>query len=97
MVLFASSICVSLDRGDRRLKIKNPASTARHAKDPRVKTGLVYGVSVCGACLSICMRCFLSACGGVVRCFQLADSLAPIYPSLSIPVKYVHKRRVLKV
>jgi hypothetical protein len=58
MVLIASSICVSHDRGDRRLKIKNPSSTARHANDPRVKTGLVYGISVCGACLSICMRCF---------------------------------------
>jgi hypothetical protein len=40
---------------------------------------------------------FLSACGGVVRCFQLADSVAPIYPSLSIPMKYVQKWRVLKV
>jgi hypothetical protein len=92
MVLFASSICVSLDRSDRRLKIKKPASTTRHANDPRVKTGLVCGISVCGACLSICMRCFFNACSGVVRRFQLADSVAPIHPSLSIPMKYVQSR-----
>jgi hypothetical protein len=30
---------VSRDREDRRLKIKNPVSTARHTNDPRVKTG----------------------------------------------------------